>query len=79
MEETQMRVWHGLLILFLSLISLAFWTGLGYGVAWVLDAGLSVNVNYKVFVIVGFVIGGIKSLFILLAGGFQNRMLKGFK
>jgi hypothetical protein len=72
------RVWHGLLVIFISLISLGIWTGLGYGVAWVLDAGLSVNVNYKVFVIVGFVIGVIKSLFILLAGVFQNRMLKDF-
>jgi phosphoglycerate-specific signal transduction histidine kinase len=72
------RVWHGLLVIFISLIALGIWTGLGYGVAWVLDAGLSVNVNYKVFVIVGFVIGVIKSLFILLVGVFQNRMLKDF-
>lgn len=41
-----------LIIVFLAGIA-AIYGGIGWVIAWILDAGLDVNVNYSVFVLVG--------------------------
>jgi hypothetical protein len=53
-------VWTLIALLFVGVGSL--YAGLGWVVAWILDKGLSVNVNYEIFVWVGVGIFLIKAI-----------------
>lgn len=63
------------LIIILALIVFSAWLIVGFGVAWLLDQGLSVEVNKHVFINTGCIIGLLHGGFVLLIGIVQNLML----
>ena len=61
----------------------ALYVGVGWCVAWVFDAGLNVDANYKIFMIVAFAIFLVKLLIAVIGAVFtkkeQKKMDKVFK
>jgi hypothetical protein len=55
-----------ILSIIITIIGALMWTGLGWGVAWVLDKGLNADVNYSIFVYVSLGIFFIKWCFAML-------------
>ena len=62
-----------LIVLFFALIGFVY-AGIGYSVAWILDIGLNVDVNYSVFVGAGILIYVICLLIVAMFGVASKRL-----
>lgn len=71
-----MRLLHMTIVFVIAATSILVWWGIGHGVAWLLDAGLNVDVNKGVFTKAGLIVGSVQATIALFVGVIQNRLLK---
>ena len=71
-----MKTTHLILTTAISLFAFGAWVGIAWGLGWILEAALSVEVNLKIFTIAGIVLGSVAGGFVFLTGLLQNFIFK---